>query len=289
MSRRIAILTPDPNGIWADSRWPEVLSRLAGPLEAAGFTVEARPWTGAALAGFDLVLPLLVWGYHKDGDWQQSLTEWEAGGAPLQNPVPVLRWNADKRYLGRFAEAGAPVVPTLYVDRVDRAVMEAAASRFGTDRLVAKPQVSAGAYQTVRWSPGAPLEGAPEERAIIQPYLPAIEAEGEISLIYFSGRFSHAIRKRPQPGDFRVQPEYDGIITPHVPTEDELAAAAAILAVAGEDLLYARIDLVRDLESRPALMELELVEPDLYLGYGEGAAARFVAAVAALVSARFGL
>lgn len=276
----IAILTPDPSDEAFDSRWREIVAAMAAPLEAAGLTIEHRAWPGAELEGFDLVLPLLVWGYHRAGrGWTAEVERWQRSGARLLNPPSVLRWNADKSYLGPLAEAGAPVVSTLFTDRLSVAELEAAARHFDTDRLIAKPQVSAGAWQTIRWSPGDPIEGGPAGAAMIQPYLPAIEAEGEISLIYLGGAFSHAIRKRPRAGDFRVQPEYDGLITPHDPAADERAAAERILAAVEEELLYARIDLVRDHAGAPLLMELELVEPDLYLGYDAGAAARFVAAV----------
>jgi hypothetical protein len=102
-------------------------------------------------------------------------------------------------------------------------------------------------------------------------------------MIFFGGRFSHAVSKRPQPGDFRVQPEFDGIIAGHRPDPDERAAAERILAAVEEPLLYARVDLVRGLEGEPQLIELELIEPDLYLGYDEGAGARFAAAILELI------
>jgi glutathione synthase/RimK-type ligase-like ATP-grasp enzyme len=197
----------------------------------------------------------------------------------LQNPPSVLLWNADKSYLARLAEAGAPVVPTLFVEQVDEAALEAAAAHFGAERLIAKPRVSASAFQTICWSPGTRLAGGPDRAAIVQPFLPDIEIGGELSLIYLGGAYSHAIRKRPQPGDFRVQPEFDGIITPHAPLPDEFTAAEAALRAAGEDLLYARVDLVRGLDSAPALMEIELVEPDLYLEHHEAAPAAFARAV----------
>jgi len=293
VSVRVAILTPSAEGLWADSRWPDVLGRMTEPLTQAGLKVEHRGWTEAGdLTGFDLVMPLLVWGYHRDGDWQAQVSAWERAGVRLQNSAAVLRWNADKSYLSRLADRGARVVPTRFVASLDETALEQAAQGFGAEVLVAKPRVSAGAFQTIRWSPGQPLSDGPDGEAMIQPYLPAIETEGEVSLIYLGGSFSHAIRKRPQPGDFRVQPEYDGIITPHAPSPDELEAAAAVLAAAGEDLLYARIDLVRDLSGAPVLMELELVEPDLYLGYEAGAGADFAASVAAAatpVASRFGL
>ena len=287
MSLRIAILTPDPDGELGGARWPGILSRLAAPLEAAGHGVESPAWTRAGdLTRFDLVLPLLAWGYHREGDWQGSIAGWHAAGVRLMNPAKVLAWNADKSYLARLAEAGAPIVPTHFVDRPDEAAMHEAAARFGTDRLIVKPRISAGAFQTIRWSPGAPLDGGPDRAAMIQPYLPDIERGGEPSLIYLGGAFSHAVSKRPRPGDFRVQPEYDGAIAPYAPLPDELEAAAAALAAADAELLYARVDLVRDLSGRPVLMELELVEPDLYLEYAPGSPERFAHAVGRAAAAR---
>jgi glutathione synthase/RimK-type ligase-like ATP-grasp enzyme len=281
-SPTVAILTPDPGGILGGTRWPPVLARLAAPLEAAGMRVESRGWTAAGdLTGFDLVLPLLTWGYHREGDWPGQVLRWQDQGVRLRNPPEVLRWNADKSYLARFAAAGAPVVPTLFVERLDEAALHEAAARFGTDALIAKPRVSASAFQTIRWWPGTKLAGGPDRAAILQPFLTDIEAGGELSLIYLGGAFSHAIRKRPQPGDFRVQPEYDGIITPHDPLPEEYEAAEAALRAADADLLYARVDLVRDVKGATVLMEIELVEPDLYLEHHPAAPAAFARAVEA--------
>jgi len=114
---------------------------------------------------------------------------------------------------------------------------------------------------------------------MVQPYVPRIETDGEVSLLYFGGRYSHAIRKVPQPGEYRVQPEFDGIITRHEPAADEIDAAERILAAVDEDLLYARVDLVRGRGGSPALIELELIEPDLYLGYDEAGRAAWADAV----------
>ncbi|HEX8125080.1 MAG TPA: hypothetical protein VF548_05805 [Allosphingosinicella sp.] len=281
MSGRVCILTPDRTSEGFRTRWPDVLERNAGPLRGAGLEVEARDWADSAdLAEFDLVLPLLVWGYpFAPLQWAQAVDRWEREGVRLRNPASVLRWNADKIYLERLAALGAPVVPTRHCTQLDEARLEEAARAFGTDRLVAKPRISSSAWQTIRWSPGAPLAGGPEGAAMIQPYLPEIERSGEVSLIFFGGDFSHAISKRPQPGDFRVQPEFDGIIAPHRPDPDEHEAASRILAAVEEPLLYARVDLVRGLDLKPQLIELELIEPDLYLGYDNGAGPRFAAAV----------
>lgn len=285
MPERVAILRPPEDGIWHNARWPEVLRSLAEALEGEGLRVEDRSWLEPveALARFDLILPLLVWGYHRDGDWQRQVAQWKAAALPLSNPAPVLAWNADKHYLQRFERAGARVVPTLFVPAVDERTLAESVRHFGTRRVIAKPTVSAGAFQTIRWSPGDPLEGAPSGAAMIQPYLETIETLGELSLIFFEGQFSHAVRKVPQPGDFRVQPEFDGILRLDVPAPSERAAAEAVLRAAGEPLLYARVDLVEGEGGEPLLMELELVEPDLFLRFDPGASSRFGSAVARAV------
>ena len=281
MNPRVAILTPDPKDEAFHSRWRDVVERNAEPLRAAGIVVEGRCWTEARdLADFDLVMPLLAWGYVRAyRQWLDRVAEWEGQGVRLQNPASVLAWNADKSYLQRLAERGAPAVPAIFVDLVTEQVMAEAAAAFGTDRLVAKPRVSHSAWRTIRWSPGDGIEEGPDGPAIIQPYLPEIETKGETSLIYFGGEYSHSVGKVPQPGDFRVQPEYDGIISAVDPGPDALAAAEHILAAVEEDLLYARIDLATGLDGRPALIELELIEPDLYLGYDPGRGSKFAAAV----------
>lgn len=279
----LCFLTPDPGDEDFHLLWRDTLANMAAPLGRAGIAFDTRSWADAGdLTGYRAVAPLLVWGYHRAGErWQAAVGEWERQGVRLANPGSVLRWNADKSYLGTLATRGAPVTPTRFVERIDESALAEAARDFGSDRLVAKPRVSATAWRTIRWSPGTPLDGGPEGEAMIQPYLPAIESEGEISLLFLGGRYSHAIRKRPKAGDFRVQPEYEGVITPHEPAGDELEAAARILAAIDEPLLYARVDLVRDASGDPLLMELELVEPDLYLEYDAGEGAVFAEAVRA--------
>jgi glutathione synthase/RimK-type ligase-like ATP-grasp enzyme len=285
MTNRIAILTPDPGDEHYRSRWPELLEQITLALRRVGVETEGRTWTqDTDWCDFDLVLPLLAWGYPRaHALWVERVTQFELQGVPLRNPASVLRWNADKKYIGLLGDRGAPILPTLYCEVLDEAAMNEAARLFDTERLVAKPRVSAGAWQTIRWSPGQPLDGGPQGAALVQPYLPEIEESGEISLIYFGGRFSHAIRKVPQPGDFRVQPEFDGVITRYDPADDERQAAARVLAAIDEELLYARVDLVRGLDGKPALIEIELIEPDLYLDYDPGGGQLLAQAVKELI------
>lgn len=284
---RLAILTPDPADASFHGRWREVFDRMARALAAEGVTPEETPWSSDAdLTGFDLVLPLNAWGYHRaHARWLAKCAAWTTEGVRLMNPASVLRWNADKGYLGRLWDAGAPAIPTVYVDRPTPEDVVAAAARFGVDRLVVKPSVSASAFRTILVSPGDPLDGGPQGAALIQPFLPSVGTQGEVSLLYFAGRFSHAVRKVARPGDFRVQPEYDSTVTGYVPMADELAAAERVLEAVEEPLLYARVDFVRDLEDKPALIEIELIEPDLYLGYEPEAGARFARAVRGALAA----
>lgn len=284
----IAVLTPDPSDPSFAGQWPGVLERLAEALSTAGLTAVPTPWTGhvadaAGLMRFPLVLPLIAWGYHRDHDrWIQACATWATAGVRMLNPPSVLAWNSDKSYLGRLADQGVAIPDTVWIDSPTQADLDAAFDRFGTDRIVVKPRVSGGAYKTLRLSRGDRMEDAPEGPAMIQPYLPTIESEGETSLLFFGGRLSHVVAKRPVAGEFRVQVQYGGgYVALAEPPAGALALAEKTLAAIGEDLLYARIDMARDAEGGWLLMEAELIEPDFYLASAPEGGTRFAAAVRA--------
>lgn len=284
----IAVLTPDPSDPSFAGQWPGVLERLAEALATAGLTAVPTPWTdhvadAEGLMRFPLVLPLIAWGYHRDhARWMQACATWAAAGVRMLNPPSVLAWNSDKSYLGRLADQGVAIPDTVWTDSPTQADADAAFDRFGTDRIVVKPRVSGGAYKTLRLSRGDRMEDAPEGPAMIQPYLPTIESEGETSLLFFGGRLSHVVGKRPVPGEFRVQVQYGGgyVALPEPPA-DALALAEQTLAAIGEDLLYARIDMARGADGGWLLMEAELIEPDFYLASAPEGGTRFAAAVRA--------
>lgn len=290
--RRIAILTPDPADRSYADHWPAVLERLGLALKAQGLTVEPAPWTdhirdASRLAAYDLVLPLVVWGYHRDhGRWLDACRAWTAAGVRLANPASVLTWNSDKTYLARLADRGVAIPPTLWREAPTQADLAEALDRFGADRLVVKPTVSGGAWKTLRLSrdealgDGA-LDGGPDGPAMIQPYLTALESEGELSLLFFGGRFSHAVRKTPVAGDFRIQSQFGGRYAPEPsPPAAAMDLAAAVLAAIDEPLLYARIDVARGPDGGWLLMEAELIEPDFYLACAPDGGAAFARAVA---------
>ncbi len=285
---RIAVLTPDPVDPSYAGQWPGVLERLSRALALAGVEAVASPWTdhvedAAGLADFPLVLPLIVWGYHRNhGRWLRACATWEAAGLPMMNPASVLGWNSDKAYLGRLAERGVAIPETAWVEHLAQADVDAAFDRFRAQTLVVKPRVSGGAWKTLRINRGERLADAPEGPAMIQPYLPSIETEGETSLLFFGGRFSHAVNKRPVAGEFRIQVQFGGLYTPvETPEPEAMALARATLAAIDEDLLYARIDMARSSDGGWLLMEAELIEPDFYLGSAPDKGLAFAEAVRA--------
>lgn len=276
---RLAILSTAAE---AESRatWEE---RLLTPLRAVGIEAALTGFTDELdLRGFQAATPLLAWGYHERIDlWSARLDDLERSGLPILNPVPALRWNSRKTYLAELAERGAPIVPTVFVEEVTDAALDAARDRFGTPLVVAKPVVSAGAMSTVRLAPGDPLDGAPPGAAMIQPYLPAIVGEGEVSMLYFGGLFSHAVVKIAAPGDFRVQARAGGAARGlAAPSREALAAAEAVLAACPHRLDYVRVDLIRGPDGGLVLMELEAIEPDLFLQFAPDGGAAFAAAFA---------
>ncbi|HEX8471420.1 MAG TPA: transporter, partial [Brevundimonas sp.] len=180
----IAILTPDPADSSYAGQWPQVLARLEATLALADIVAVPESWTdyiedASRLTRFPLVLPVLLWGYHRDHErFLQAVRTWTKAGVPLANPAVVLGWNSDKTYLRRLEAAGVPIPPTRWTDKVTDADVEAAFEAFGVDELVIKPTVSGGAWKTLRLTRGQPLIDPPAGSAMIQPYLPAIATEG---------------------------------------------------------------------------------------------------------------
>ncbi|HZC16921.1 MAG TPA: transporter [Caulobacteraceae bacterium] len=277
---RIALLTPAPDEPRFAAIVVQWFDRVAAALRLADIEAEARTWIAPGdLSGFDGISPLLAWSYFQAPDGWAALLDRLAGlGRPIANPVDTLRWNTRKTYLAELAAAGAPVTPTLFVDQLTPELIAEAHARFGPE-LVAKPQMSAGAHETVRLTLGGDAAGAPSGAAMLQPFLPAVAEEGELSLFYFDRRFSHAVAKRATGGDFRVQFQFGGQYEAITPPPGAVAAADAVLAVAPIPLVYARVDLLRGPGGGFWLVELEAIEPDLYLEHAPDGGAAFAAAV----------
>lgn len=254
----------------------DAVAGYAPAFAAAGMALAPRAWTEGP-GGGAATLALFAWGYHADpARWLAMLDAWPAGNR-LINPAALLRWNTTKTYLEALAAAGVPIVPSLFGD-ADAASVSAAYDHFGVDELVVKPQVSAGSDRTVRVRRGNAV--TPLADAIIQPFLSAIGDEGELSLFYIGGNLSHAARKVAAAGDFRIQPQFGGVITRIDPPAEAIAVAEQALAGLPEAPCYARVDLLRLADGGLALIELEAIEPDLYPDLDDSVRHRLAAAVA---------
>jgi glutathione synthase/RimK-type ligase-like ATP-grasp enzyme len=280
---RIAMLVPDPD---FPEPWGWAFDVEADILASAGATVDPIAWTQTGdISAYDLVLPLVAWGYHLDFDrWLALLDRAEAERWPMANPPALLRWSSDKAYLAELAERGVSTVPTLAVEACGDADIEEARRRFASDWLVIKPPVSGGAWGTHRLGPNDDL---PDESRghpmIVQPLIEEIARTGEYSLMLFDGEFSHAVVKRPAAGEFRVQPHLGGVTLPSPPPPGGIALARQALAAAPARATYARVDIIPDDDGALRIMELELVEPALFLDHAPDGGAAFVRSVLSAV------
>lgn len=266
---------------------------LVDVLEARGARVEARPWSDRSMrwAEHDAVVVRSTWDYFRRADeFHRWLHRLEADGARVYNDVGTLRWNADKGYLRDLGAYGIPVIPTHWMEPGRASSLHELRRLTGWSELVVKPTVSGGAHRTWRAAPES--EEADEPRlatmvddgpVMVQPLVDVIEQEGEWSLVFFAGRYSHAVLKRPRAGDFRVQREHGGSVDPAQPPSGIIAAAERVLPVVpgrAEPLLYARVDGCV-VDGRLLLMELEVLEPELFLRCDQGAAERLADALLA--------
>ncbi len=272
--RAVDVLMPAADSDYA-AQAADMVEDYRAAFAARGMTLAPRPWTAGPGDGA-AALALFVWGYHvESARWTAVLENWP-DAMPLFNPPTLLRWNMRKTYLAELEAMGVPIVPSWFGD-ADATSVAAAFSRFDTDALVIKPQVSAGSYRTDRVRRGDPV--VPLADAIIQPFLSAVGEEGELSLLYIGGTFSHAVRKVAQGGDFRIQPQFGGATTAITADPQAHAVAARALAALSHPPLYARVDLIRLPDGHLALMELEVIEPDLYPDFGDDVPGKLADAV----------
>ncbi|GAA3835233.1 RimK family alpha-L-glutamate ligase [Streptomyces phyllanthi] len=284
---RIALVTYDPGAEVSKDRDLPVLVR---ELNEAGAEATAVHWDDpeADWSGYDLAVIRSTWDY----SWRaEEFAAWVArcGKATrLANPADVVLWNTDKRYLGELAEAGVPVVPTRYLAPGDALVLP-------DDReYVVKPTSGAGARYAARYTP-AERETAVRQlarmhaegfTAMVQPYMRGIDVTGERALQFFGGRLAHASRKGAvlAPGTaYDADKVAHPGLEPWTPSSAELSVAEqALTAVPGSsELLYARVDLVLGDDGEPRVMELELVEPNLFLDLHPGSVPGVVEAILA--------
>ena len=258
-------------------------THLAASLRGFGVETTACIWNDPTVEWkkFDAVLIRSIWDYFKH---YASFKQWLAQlPIPTINNKDLLLWNSDKRYLIELEKHGIPIIPTQVASASQ---LQATLATMRGREVVIKPTVSGTAWHTVRGVAGAPefdrvVAQLPAEfDYLVQPYVPEVASDGEWSLLFFDGEYSHAVIKRPKAGDYRVQSDYGGVSLAAEPGAELIASAASVLeaaaAIGHPDVAYARIDGVIS-QGRFLLMELEMIEPFLHLGNRADASERFAA------------
>jgi glutathione synthase/RimK-type ligase-like ATP-grasp enzyme len=256
-------------------------AHLAASLRRLGIETVACVWNDPKVdwSRYDAVLMRSTWDYFKH---YAAFSEWlERLPIPTINPKQLLRWNSDKRYLPELAALGVEIIPTKIVAGTD---LRQTLAEMPGQEVVVKPTISGTAWHTARGVVGdAAFDQAiaqlPREFAyLIQPFVPEVVRDGELSLLFFDGEYSHAVIKRPAAGDYRVQSEFGGTAEGIDPGAALISSAkralSAVAALGHSDVAYARVDGVIS-QGGFLLMELEMIEPFLHLGARPEAAERF--------------
>ncbi|MCC7423749.1 MAG: hypothetical protein IT428_26085 [Planctomycetaceae bacterium] len=261
---------------------------LAEALAKRGIATERVSWSRP---DFDWSLPRAVvvrstWDYF---DRYPEFSAWLNRIEPLAaliNPIRQLRWNADKHYLADLQKAGVAIPPTRFIEPGESAALTDVLAECGWSEAVLKPAVSGAARHTYRITPQSAAAHEDvfrrlllDESWMLQPFLKNVMEEGEISLMVFDGRCTHAVRKRAKAGDFRVQDDHGGTVRPHNASREEIEFAERAVRACEPLPAYARVDLVRDDDGRLVVMELELIEPELFLRFHPPAADAFAEAI----------
>jgi hypothetical protein len=257
--------------------WRAGYARLSQSLEAAGLSARAIPWTELDAAQDCDAIACLAWGYHLEPRRWTNLLRGRTGSKQLVNSARSLLWNADKIYL-RDLSRHVPTVPTHFADQLDAALLSKLRDKFRSESLVVKPRWGASGHGLMVLDAGSDIPAL--SGMLVQPRLGAVERDGEQSLIYFEGRFSHAVRKLPARGEIRVQSDFGGRVEPSYPSAELIALGERAISAAPDELAYARVDLVRGEHGSWQLMELEAIEPELFLEFGPDDGRAFGRAIA---------
>ncbi|MFT5223820.1 MAG: glutathione synthase/RimK-type ligase-like ATP-grasp enzyme [Glaciecola sp.] len=262
----------------------EALARIDIKAEMAWWADPDVDWSAA-----DLVVIRTAWDYFDRRDefvaWAHRVEQLTR----LENPAEVIAWNTHKGYLATLEERGAPIVPTAFLGRGDRAVLATLlADRQWPDAII-KPAIGGGSMGLFRVGTGGDqsdggqtdLDGLLEQGdVLLQPFVRSV-AHGELSIVLFDGVVSHAVRKVPAPGEIRIQVEFGGTYREVAVPEDAANLARWIVQASGHRMLFSRVDLLADDDGSWMLAELEVTEPSLYLNTVPAAADRLAGVIGA--------
>jgi glutathione synthase/RimK-type ligase-like ATP-grasp enzyme len=263
---------------------------LLDALRERGLRADIRAWNDESVDWSEASMTIIrsTWDYHEQLPTFLEWIERASAVTALFNPAPLVRWNTDKRYLLDLHRAGVATVPTVAFDTCEAAHIAPALASSGWSDVVLKPAISLDGHGVHRATIGAAsMETALVALAdagplIAQPFMPRIIRTGELSLAFIRGAFSHAVRKRAAPGEFRVQERLGGTVEAATAPSGSVEFGEAVLETLDTVPLYARVDIIEGDDAPFLLTELELVEPSLFLATDPGAADRFAAAIEAL-------
>ena len=270
----IALITYLDKGAYDTTTVESEDDKLLLFLKDKGLNIEKIIWNDAHINWEDYSLAILKspWDYF---DLIEDFYKWldllEAKKVKLLNPIDVVRWNSNKKYLQEIEAAGLKIIPSAFINKQENVILKHFFEKFNTNKLIVKPCISGGAKNTFKVT----LENVEEvnqklnqliqnEDLIIQPFLPEILESGEWSFIFFNSIYSHSLIKQAKPGDFRVQPAHGGTVHPQQPDEELITTAQQYVTFFAKNCLYARVD-GTVVNGEFLLMELELIEPFLFL------------------------
>lgn len=281
--KKCAFLTLDERGDYVIDD-----DHAIAPLEQLGWQVSTLSWRQREVpwSEFDVVVVRSTWDYWDDiPAFFETLRQIDST-TRLANPLDIIHWNLEKTYMLDLEGKGIGIVPTTWSDSVHPGSFPGFFAALGTGELVIKPVVGANGVDAYRVSAGDDLQRMEwicdrfrKKRGLVQTFMPSILTEGEYSLFYFNGAFSHAILKIPRGPEFRSQEEHGSEIRPVTPEDKLLLRGEEVLQTLSAVPLYARVDFVRDDSRDFAVMELELIEPSMYLRTDPGAPGRFAQAI----------
>lgn len=261
---------------------------LEEPLARAGWECETISWRAQNVDwnDYQVVMIRSPWDYQLyPQEFLTTLQKIDSSKALLENPLQIVRWNINKKYLQDLENKNTDIVPTLWSQNLSVEQLELFFSRLNTDEIVIKPTVGAGSIDTFRinknnieQSVEEVIKAFREKEFMVQPFMTSVIKEGEYSVFYFDGEFSHAILKSPKQNDFRVQEEYGGQLSKVEPEKLLTDAAEKVLNAIDQSLLYTRLDFIRN-GNHFALIEAELIEPSLYFNLDPLSPQRYVDAL----------
>jgi hypothetical protein len=280
MTNKVALLSMDSlkNFFTYDKLLFEPLSKLGWDTEEISWRNKNVNWNDYAA-----VIVRSTWDYQNDSEkFLIVLENINNSSAHLENDLGLIKWNMNKNYLFDLETKGVKIVDTIWEKRFNSNLAYEYFDKLNTNEIIIKPNISANADNTFRLSKQKLVENMQKLEQIFsqrefmaQPFMQNIVDEGEFSLFFFNGEFSHCVLKKPKEKDFRVQEEHGGIFQNIEPLQQQKLIAASIIKKLSTIPLYARADLVRTVDNEFVLMELELIEPSLYLNTDSQSPERF--------------